>query len=641
MLRSFSLAPQSGPRALLLISATIVAVAASCLAAVQPEPSVAANRNSKPAGRLERGVLVLALELREGQWSPEGGRAEPAPTFRINSFAEEGHSPQTPGPLIRVTEGTELHVSVHNLLPMRVTVHGLEQHPGNDDHALTVGPGETQEVRFNAGAPGSYIYWASTTAGDITQRRSTDGMMSGAFIVDALGASTDDHVFVIQLWTRNIFHQSFEGALSINGESWPATEHLNARVGKPEHWRVLNASLITHPMHLHGFFFRVDAVGSGERMQHYTPDERRMAVTEPVMAGHTFEMTWVPERAGNWIFHCHIFDHMTNFLSPYLYGPERSRVQQTHMAHEDAGSGMAKMVLGITVVEDHPHLTPANAVTSPVSARRHLIARERPASKYDPGGPGFYLEGTSNEINAVGPPLVITRGERTAITVTNELNEPTAVHWHGLEIESYYDGVPGWTGTTNHTTPAIPPGASFVAYMTPPRAGTFIYHTHWHNEAQLTGGMYGALLVMEPGQKFDPATDKVFVLGRGGPDDMRDPLLLNGSSQPGTMVLLLGRTYRLRLINMTPNDAEVETSLDLDGHPTKWRAVAKDGADLPPQQAMLQDALQPISVGETYEFEFLPKSPGRYELHFAASLGAVSQVILVVPPDAPISVFAK
>jgi hypothetical protein len=35
---------------------------------------------------------------------------------------------------------------------------------------------------------------------------------------------------------------------------------------------------------------------------------------------------------------------------------------------------------------------------------------------------------------------VIPRGERTAITVHNELNEATAIHWHGLEIESYYDG---------------------------------------------------------------------------------------------------------------------------------------------------------------------------------------------------------
>jgi FtsP/CotA-like multicopper oxidase with cupredoxin domain len=247
----------------------------------------------------------------------------------------------------------------------------------------------------------------------------------------------------------------------------------------------------------------------------------------------------------------------------------------------------------------------------------------------------------SQQVDAIGPPLVLTRGERTAITVTNELHEPTAIHWHGIEIESYYDGVAGWNGTTQNTTPAILPGSSFVAYMTPPRAGTFIYHTHWHNANQLTGGMYGALLVMEPGKKYDPAADKVFVLGRGGLNELHDPLVLNGSSQPGLMVLLPGRSYRFRLVNITPNDSVVATSLMSDGHPVKWRAIAKDGADLPPQQATVRDAVQNISVGETYDFEFAPKGPGDYQLRFCSPLGSeVTQTVAVVPGSSPFSVFA-
>jgi FtsP/CotA-like multicopper oxidase with cupredoxin domain len=302
----------------------------------------------------------------------------------------------------------------------------------------------------------------------------------------------------------------------------------------------------------------------------------------------------------------------------------------------------AKLVLGITVSDGSARLTSVKAAVAPVVVRRHLFVRERPASRYVPAGPGFYLEGVSKEVGAIGPPLVITRGERAAITVTNELHEPTAIHWHGLEIESYYDGVPGWDGTPGYRTPAIAPGSSFVAYMTPPRAGTFIYHTHWHDVAQLTGGMYGALLVLEPGRKYDPATDKVFVLGRSGPNEFHDPLVLNGNPQPGLMVLLLGKTYRFRLINITPNDSLVATSLTFDGHPAKWRAIAKDGADLPPAQATVRDATLPISVGETYDFEFAPKQPGMYSLRFASPAfgGEVAQDILVVPPSAPISVYA-
>jgi hypothetical protein len=107
------------------------------------------------------------------------------------------------------------------------------------------------------------------------------------------------------------------------------------------------------------------------------------------------------------------------------------------------------------------------------------------------------------------------------------------------------------------------------------------------------------------------------------------------------MVLLTGQTYRFRFINITPNDAVVATSLTLDEHPVKWRAIAKDGADLPPQQATVQDALRAISVGETYDYEFAPIAPGNYALRFCSVLGSeVTQMIAVVPPGSPFSVYA-
>ena len=49
-----------------------------------------------------------------------------------------------------------------------------------------------------------------------------------------------------------------------------------------------------------------------------------------------------------------------------------------------------------------------------------------------------------------------------------------------------------------------------------PRAGTFIYHTHLNDIEQLTSGMYGAAVVLERNQKYDPSTDHAFVLGRDG-----------------------------------------------------------------------------------------------------------------------------
>ena len=78
------------------------------------------------------------------------------------------------------------------------------------------------------------------------------------------------------------------------------------------------------------------------------------------------------------------------------------------------------------------------------------------------------------------------------------------------------------------------PGRTFTAKFTPARAGTFIYHTHWHDEAQLAGGLYGALLVLEPGRRYDPTTDHVFILGYDGPPVLaqRPPYALNGRRPP-------------------------------------------------------------------------------------------------------------
>ena len=106
--------------------------------------------------------------------------------------------------------------------------------------------------------------------------------------------------------------------------------------------------------------------------------------------------------------------------------------------------------------------------------------------------------------------------EPVEITLMNRLDEPTAIHWHGMELESYYDGVHGWSGSRRRVTPIIEPGGSFVVRFTPPRAGTFIYHTHLHDYRQLSSGLYGPLIVTDAGETFDPATDHVIVIGRSG-----------------------------------------------------------------------------------------------------------------------------
>jgi FtsP/CotA-like multicopper oxidase with cupredoxin domain len=162
-------------------------------------------------------------------------------------------------------------------------------------------------------------------------------------------------------------------------------------------------------------------------------------------------------------------------------------------------------------------------------------------------------------------------------------------------------------------TPAIPPGGSFTAHFTPNRAGTFIYHTHAADADQLTGGIYGALMVLEPGEVFDPEHDKVLVMGTREASFTATHIILNGTEEPSPIVFNRGVKYRLRLINMAPDlygDFEIGTK----EHPVTWRALAKDGATLPARLSVTSDAVLHIVSGETYDFEFQPDVAGEIPL---------------------------
>jgi FtsP/CotA-like multicopper oxidase with cupredoxin domain len=208
----------------------------------------------------------------------------------------------------------------------------------------------------------------------------------------------------------------------------------------------------------------------------------------------------------------------------------------------------------------------------------------------------------------VGPPVILTQKEPVEIEVINKTKEPTAIHWHGIELESYYDGVPGWAGGSQ-TTPPIAPGESFVARMTPPRAGTFIYHTHWHDGDQLLNGLYGPLIVLPPGQTMDADSDRTFLFSLGDFGALREIALINGSPQSKTLQLQTEKKYRFRFINISTNNQGMQVSLRGANGPVNWHIVAKDGADLPPSQVRTVKAQLTITVGETYDIEFTAAQP--------------------------------
>jgi FtsP/CotA-like multicopper oxidase with cupredoxin domain len=573
-------------------------------------PPLVANDNRTPAGQFTNNVLSLQLELREARWYPEDEKAG----YRdVYAFAEQGRPPQSSGPLIRVAQGTHINATVRNLLPSTAKIYGLHRHPGDPNDAVNLAANETRELQFLAGEPGTYMYWATTSAKPLEGRSGAESMLFGAFVIDPLGAKPDDRIFVLGIWTKNTEASIEQQIPSINGKSWPYSEHLTYKTGQVAHWRVINPTRTEHAMHLHGFYFTVDGVGDGERYERYPEAQQRLGVTEHIGVGHVFEMTWTPERVGNWLFHCHMMTHMSQ---PQELHPKEGQAMGYPSGTEQSG-GMGGLVLGITVLPGTASV-PGPTMTRAPRRLQLVISRNPekiPLYKLEVNDPLLSPQPGKNEPQPLlGPPILLTRGEAVEIEVKNLTGEPTAIHWHGIELESYYDGVPGWTGSGEQTTPAIAPGTSFVARMTPPRAGTFIYHTHWHDEEQLLNGIYGPLIVLEPGHKYDPEHDRTIVFSTGQYAPLGLMLLVNGTPQPDPLVLHTGTQYRFRFINITRNDMDLRVRLVRKDVPMQWKVVAKDGADLPQAQLKFSTAEMGVPVGSTCDVEYQAMSEGNLDL---------------------------
>ena len=102
-----------------------------------------------------------------------------------------------------------------------------------------------------------------------------------------------------------------------------------------------------------------------------------------------------------------------------------------------------------------------------------------------------------------GPTLRFTEGEYAKIHVTNNMDVETSVHWHGLLLPNFYDGVPYLT------TPPIAAGETFTYEFALKQSGTYWYHSHTMLQEQ--SGVYGSF-VIEPKEKtLDYDKDLVIV----------------------------------------------------------------------------------------------------------------------------------
>ncbi|MGH7449236.1 MAG: multicopper oxidase domain-containing protein, partial [Longimicrobiales bacterium] len=492
---------------------------------------------------------------------------------------------------------------------------------------------------------GTYYYAGKTTSDTVFGRREFDSQLNGVIIVDPAGATAapTDRVFLISWWIDEDPTEPSGlagGTLVINGLSWPHTERFEVTQGDSLYWRWVSVTQPPHPMHLHGFYFRVDAKGDGVRDTIYAPEQRRLAVTEVLTRGQTMSIVWSPERPGNWIFHCHIATHMSTFAQIRQMAAVPGVVHVAHGANDAAHDhAMARLVLGIRV-QPRGDVVNTSAAARPI----RLLIRSQRATTGRYARYAYVLGGSPEEADATalpkpGPTLILEKDQPVAVTIVNQSHEPAAVHWHGIELESFPDGVPGWSGHDRNLLPAIAPRDSLVVRFTPSRAGTFMYHSHFNELQQIALGLYGAIVVLERGQRFDPATDRVLLFSDAGPtpNPVTGPFanaLLNGQAQPQTMTLHAGTTYRFRLINIRSVFPVVVALLDGE-RPVAWRHVAKDGAELPPAQTRSGPAQLLTSPGEIHDFEYTPLVPGELTLQFGLPRAMRP---LEIPMPAPVRV---
>ncbi len=92
-----------------------------------------------------------------------------------------------------------------------------------------------------------------------------------------------------------------------------------------------------------------------------------------------------------------------------------------------------------------------------------------------------------------GPLIRLKEGTSVRLNVTNNLDEDTSIHWHGLLLPFHMDGVPGIS------FPGIKPGQTFSYEFPIRQSGTYWYHSH--SGLQEQQGHYGPLII-------DPAGDE-------------------------------------------------------------------------------------------------------------------------------------
>jgi manganese oxidase len=298
---------------------------------------------SPPNGRPYNPVVTLngwtlPWRMKDG-WKEFHLIAEPvvremAPGMKAHLW---GYNGQSPGPTIECVEGDRLRIFVTNKLPEHTTVHwhgvllpnGMDGVGGLTQPQIPVG--KTFVYEFQMKKSGTFMYHPH--ADEMVQMAM--GMMG--FIVvhpaDPAQHRVDrDFVFLLSSYdiepgaaTPKVATMTEFNLWTFNSRVFPGIDPLVVRKGDRVRVRVGNLTMTNHPVHLHGYDFKVTCTDGG-----WVPPSAQwpeVTIDMPVGAMRAFEL--VADAPGDWALHCHKSHHTMNAMGhgvPTMIGVDHRHV---------------------------------------------------------------------------------------------------------------------------------------------------------------------------------------------------------------------------------------------------------------------------------------------------------------------------
>ena len=214
--------------------------------------------------------------------------------------------------------------------------------------------------------------------------------------------------------------------------------------------------------------------------------------------------------------------------------------------------------------------------------------------------PGRVVKAWAYNRQVPGPTLKVAGGDRVRVRVTNNLEESTTVHFHGIDVPNSMDGVP------DVTQDQIKPGASFDYEFTVEGPAVGMYHAHSNSQKQVPMGLSAGMLVAElpmPGG-VQPSQEIPFIVNDGG----ELGFTINGKAFPATKPIT-AKVGEPILVHYFNEGLQVHP-MHLHG-PTQL-VVAKDGHPL--ASPYLADTVL-VGPGERYSVLVTPNRPGVWVWH--------------------------